>query len=273
MQARERAAAQDCGADNARGLVVGDAHVAAARRFLDGHFRDDGYTHAGADHAENAAELAALENDLRIQTGAVAGGNGGVAEAVAVAQEQEWLFAKIFEVQGTASGESVLFRKRGEEAFGKKREGIELVAADGQGENGDIDGAGAKTVEQHRSNFFDHGDARLRELARKGREPRRKKVGGNGGDDAEGERAGYRILALDYIALRSFKFAQDRACPREESFANVGKADGTTEAIEEAGAEFVLQFEDLLGQRRLRDVRVLGGAAEGAGFGDGAEVT
>ena len=97
VQARQRAAAEDDGADGARGLVVGDANELAAGIFLDGHFRDDGNAHAGGDHAQDAAELAALENDLWIQTGAVAGGDGGVAETVAIAEQQERLLAQIFQ--------------------------------------------------------------------------------------------------------------------------------------------------------------------------------
>ena len=93
----ERTAAKDHGSDGANGLVIGDADIAAWRFFLEGHFRNDGNTHARADHAKQAAELAAFKNDLRMEACAVAGGNGGIAEAVAVAQEQERFGAKVFE--------------------------------------------------------------------------------------------------------------------------------------------------------------------------------
>ncbi len=86
MRAGQRAAAEDDGTNSANSLFIGDPHVAALRFFLDGHFRDDGNSHAGADHAEQAAELATFENDLRMQTRAIAGGNGGIAETVAVTQ-------------------------------------------------------------------------------------------------------------------------------------------------------------------------------------------
>src|SRR5580693_6367953 len=71
VHACERAPAEDDSADGARGLIVGDADVAAASALFDGHFRNDGDAHAGANHAEDAAELAALEDDLRIDPGAV----------------------------------------------------------------------------------------------------------------------------------------------------------------------------------------------------------
>ncbi len=93
----ERTAAKDNGADGANGLVIGDADVAAWRFFLDGHFGNDGNAHAGADHAEKTAELAAFKNDLRMEARAIAGRNSSIAETVAVAQEQERFGAKVFE--------------------------------------------------------------------------------------------------------------------------------------------------------------------------------
>ena len=95
--AGKRAAAKDDGADGANRLVIGDADIAALRLFLDGHFGNDGNAHTRADHAEKAAELAAFESNLRMETRAAAGGNGGIAETVAVAQEQERFGAKVFE--------------------------------------------------------------------------------------------------------------------------------------------------------------------------------
>src|SRR5256885_11573583 len=73
----ERAAAKEDGADGANRLVIRNADVSAWRFFLDGHFGNDGNAHARADHAEKAAELAAFENDLRVETRAGAGGNSG----------------------------------------------------------------------------------------------------------------------------------------------------------------------------------------------------
>jgi hypothetical protein len=91
--AGERAAAEDDGADGANGLFIGNADIAAWGFFLDGHFGNDGNAHARSNHAEKAAELAAFENDPRMETRAVASGHGAIAETVAVAQEQERLRA------------------------------------------------------------------------------------------------------------------------------------------------------------------------------------
>ena len=119
VRAGERAAAKEDGADGANRLVIRNADVSAWRFFLDGHFGNDGNAHARADHAEKAAELAAFENDLRVETRAVAGGNGGIAETMAVAQEQERLGSKIFEGKRRARVELVFLGERGEESLGQ----------------------------------------------------------------------------------------------------------------------------------------------------------
>ena len=85
VRASKRAAAENDGANRTNSLFIDDADVAALRFFVDGHFGNNGNAHACANHAEKAAELAAFENDLRMESRAVTGGNGGIAETVAVA--------------------------------------------------------------------------------------------------------------------------------------------------------------------------------------------
>src|SRR6202030_4337001 len=58
----------------------------------------------------------------------------------------------------------------------------------------------------------------------------------------------------------------------KKRFAQIGEADGAAEAVEEARAELVFEFEYLLGKRRLGHMRLFSRAAEGAGFSNGAEV-
>jgi len=59
---------------------------------------------------------------------------------------------------------------------------------------------------------------------------------------------------------------------RQESSARVGQADAAAKTVEEPRAQLLLEARNLLRQRRLRDVAMLGGAGETAGIGDGAEV-
>ena len=83
------AAAKDCCGDGALGLRVGDADKAAGLGFVHGHFGDEGDAHAGADHGKKAGEVAAFEDDARVEARAIAGSDGGVAEAVPVAKKEK----------------------------------------------------------------------------------------------------------------------------------------------------------------------------------------
>ena len=84
VRAGERPAAEDNRADGAGSLLIRDVHVTAWRFSFDGHFRNDGDAHSRADHAEQAAELTAFKNNLRVKTRAVAGRDNGVSEAMAI---------------------------------------------------------------------------------------------------------------------------------------------------------------------------------------------
>jgi len=80
VQAGKGPSTETGGADRACGLVVGDTDITATRILLHGHFRDNRDAHAGAHHAQDAAELAALKNDQRTEARAIAGGNRGIAK-------------------------------------------------------------------------------------------------------------------------------------------------------------------------------------------------
>ena len=149
---------------------------------------------------------------------------------------------------------------------------FEFVAADGQSENREIGFAGAQELEKGRRDFFDHRELDLRIFSRKSRESLRKKVRRNRWDYADRDGAANGILLFDDIAARCFEFAEDGAGSRKKGLPCFREAHGTAEAVEEARAEFILEFHDLLRKRRLRHVRLLGGAAERTGLGDSAEV-
>ena len=146
-------------------MWVGDADEAAGFGFVDGHFGDEGDAHACADHGEEAGEVAAFEDDVRIEAGAVAGGDSGFAEAVAVAEKEEGIAAEIGKLHFGAACQFVRFGKRGVKAFGEKRVSVEFVAADGKGEDGNVDRAGAETFEENRSDFLGDGEMDLGKFA------------------------------------------------------------------------------------------------------------
>ena len=60
----------------------------------------------------------------------------------------------------------MLFGQRGEEAFRKQGERFEVVAANGQRQNGEVYGAGAEAVEQNGSDLLGDGELDLGKFAR-----------------------------------------------------------------------------------------------------------
>ena len=156
----------------------------------------------------------------------------------------------------------VLVRERGEKALGEERKGIELVAANGQGEESDVYSAGAETLQQHGSDFFDHCHLNLWELPREQREMRWKEIRRDSRYNPDTKRATNGILALPYVALGGFQFAEDSTGAWKKSFAEIGETNGTPKSVEQARAKFVFEFEDLLRKRWLGDMGLLGRAAE-----------
>ncbi len=166
----------------------------------------------------------------------------------------------------------MILRERGEEALGEQRSGFEFVAADGKREDGDVNGARTETVQKDGRDFFHNTQKGLRKFARERSKTRREEVGSYRGNDANGDEAADGVLALDDVAFGGFQLAENGAGARQKCFADVGKPYRAAQAVEETRAELAFEFHDLLGEGWLRDVRLLGGAAKAAGFGDGAKV-
>jgi hypothetical protein len=216
--------------------------------------------------------MAAFEDNTRIEAGAIAGSNGGIAEAVTVAKKKKWIAAEIGELQGGAAGELVSFRQCGVEALGEERVGVEFVAADWKGQDGEVDGAGAETIEKCGSDFFGDSEMNFGKFAGERGEARSEPIGGDGWYRTDYNGSGFGLQAFGEFVLGAGEFVEYRTRAREKRFAEIGEADGAAEAVEEAAAEFGFELEDLLGERGLRDVAFFGGSGEGAGVGDGGEV-
>jgi len=164
--AGEGASTEKNRADRASGLRVVDADEAAGGGFVDGHFRDDGDSQVRADHGEETGKVPAFKNDARVEAGAVAGGDRSFAEAVSIAEKKKGIEAQIGETKRGSASELVLFGERGEEAFRKQGERFEVVAANGQRQNGEVYGAGAEAVEQNGSDLLGDGELDLGKFAR-----------------------------------------------------------------------------------------------------------
>jgi len=136
----------------------------------------------------------------------------------------------------------VFFGKDGEKALREQRKRFEFVAANGEREDGDVDGAGAETIEKNGSNFFNDGEMDLRELARERSEIRRKKVRRDSGNHTDADGAAEGIFLLDDVAARGFKFAEHGTGTGKKRLADIGEADGAAETVEKAGAEFIFEL-------------------------------
>jgi hypothetical protein len=234
----ERAAAENYGGNRAYGLGVGDADEAAGPGFVHSHFGDERDAHARADHGKKAGKVPAFEDDAWIEARAVAGGNGGIAEAVTVAKEKKWITAKIRELQRGAPGQLVSFGQRGVEALGEERVGVKFVAADRESEDGEIHGAGAEAIEKYGSDFFGDGEMDFGKFVREGCEAGSKPIGSDGGNRAYDDGTGFGLQAFGEFVFGAREFVKDRAGARQKRFAQFGEADGAAEAVEKAAAEF-----------------------------------
>jgi hypothetical protein len=83
---------------------------------------------SGAYHAYETTELATFKNNLWRKVSAIASGDGGLAKAVAVAEQKEWFGAEVLQGKRAALSEFVVLRKAGEEAHREQRGGFEFVA-------------------------------------------------------------------------------------------------------------------------------------------------
>src|SRR5262252_2266754 len=90
--------------DRARCAFIGDQNRTAVGPLFQCHFRHDGDAQSRRHHSQNAAELTALEHDLREYPRTFADLDGGVAEAMVIAQGQEGLIAQLLHHHTASSG-------------------------------------------------------------------------------------------------------------------------------------------------------------------------
>jgi hypothetical protein len=71
VQARRGFSSQRSRFNRARGTFIGKRDESAARQLFSRYFRHDRHAQTGADRTQDAAEVADLKHDLRIQMGAL----------------------------------------------------------------------------------------------------------------------------------------------------------------------------------------------------------
>jgi len=115
---------------------------------------------------------------------------------------------------------------------------LELVTTEGERQDSDVDSAGSKAVEKDWRDLLDHSQSNLGKFARESGQARRKEIGGNGGNDADGDKTADELFAFDDVPFGGFQFAKDGVGARQKRLAKLGKPDGAAEAVEEPRAEF-----------------------------------
>jgi len=219
----ERSTSKHDRANSAHSLIVGNMDVMASRILLDGHFRNNGDTHSGAYHAYETTELATFKNNLGKKVSAIASGDGGLAKAVAVAEQKEWFGAKVLQGKRAALSEFVVPREGGEEALSEQRGGFEFVAPDGKSQDGHVNRARAKPVKKDRRNFFRDSEKGLRKLARERSEERGEEIRGNSGNDADADWSANGAFALNNVASGGFELAENRTGPWQKRLTYVSE--------------------------------------------------
>src|SRR5437762_9290403 len=105
----------------------------------------------------------------------------------------------------------MFFGESGEEALSKQRKGVEFVAANRQGEDCDVNSAGAEPVEQHWRDFLDYREPRFWKLSGERGQLLWQKVGRDGGNYADRERTVHGVPTFYDVAFGGFQFAENRA--------------------------------------------------------------
>lgn len=142
---------------------------------LDGHRRNNGNAESCSYHTKDAAELAALKNNVGLEAGAAAGGYRRFTEAVTVAQEQKRVVSQFPKRDRAAFCETVTPGQYGVKLFCGERKRLELVTlgVNGQRNEGNVRCAGAKALQKQGCNFLDDGNARFGILLGKAGQNRR----------------------------------------------------------------------------------------------------
>lgn len=126
--------------------------------------------------------------------------------------------------------------------------------------------------EQHRRNFFGDADRNRRMAARETGDHRAEKIRRDRRDGADGDGADFGSRHFLNLGARLANAPQNFSRLGQEGFAEFGEPGEAREAVEEFGAEFILELAHLLRQRGLRDVLLLGRAREISGAGHGAKI-
>jgi hypothetical protein len=121
--------------------------------------------------------------------------------------------------------------------------------------------------------FLDEQQFQPRETLADARHDVRQQIRAERREDAQAQRAGFRIDRAPRDRLDLVDLAQHAARALRDLAADFGEQHLARRALDEGDAELVFELLDLRRQRRLADETRLGGVAEVLVLGEGDEVT
>lgn len=228
---------------------------------------NEGRPVAGGDQVDEGFERGSLHRALETAANvavAVFGAAGGecvIGEAVSVCEDEEFVFQGLF-VELLCGSEAVIAGQGGEEGFVEEDDFGDLRGVGFGGEEGGIELVVAEVVDEHTRLIFPEFDRQARETLFEGLQDEGKKVGRQGGDRTEFERADERVASCASYGfdLRGFgegppRVLQYLAARRSERYPFVG-------AFEQSDPEFLFKLLDLAAESGLTDVTSLSRPAE-----------
>ncbi|OAM79201.1 hypothetical protein A3840_03800 [Devosia elaeis] len=250
--------------------MQGDARIAAflAQRDLG----QQGDPLAVGDEFHDGRERSGREGPSAAVGVQTAGGNGLVAEAMALVQEQDALGRqgrkrdRLCRRLATRRGQHEgIVEERGDRQF-------RPVQRQFGGDEGDVEAAVPEAVQKGFGAAFADGEAQLRQGIGQRRKDRGQQIGRHGGDQAEAERPPGPAVVAEHESVERLGAADGLSRQGQEVLSERGQLHARLEPVEQGRAAMGLQRQDLLGQGRLRDGASFRRPPEVAGSGHGQGV-
>ena len=264
------------GGDNrANGAWVYQRAIGDARGFClgHGHLRHERDPQPGVDESLDGFDLHAATGDLGTEVASAAKGEHLVAQTMAFPHQNEAFVLQFREAHPLFTGQPMRGGHSQEQFLNEQSFFLEARIVDGEADDGEIEFAIATQLEQVRGGVFLDDDFYFWMDFAEGRDHIRQKIRRDGGQHSHRHASAQLSVAFTQFALRHLDLGEDALRARQEAFAGVGELGAARQAVEEAFAQLLLELLDLLAERGLGNVALLGGAREVARPGHGDDVT
>src|SRR2546421_10494057 len=214
--------------DAAVGAVICERNEAAAFAFFDCHFGDHGDACASGHHGQNRGELSAFKNNVGLQTGASAGGEGIFAEAVAFFEQEKRIVLDLFQVNSGQRRETVIHWKDNVESFAKEFMRQAVSCGNRQSEKSEVYGALLHSIEEFVRYLFHDAYLNARKLSGEAGQARRQEVRRDGRNCTDHQLA---LLCSGHFLdfqLGGADLAQDGLGAGQEGLAHLSEAHGAS---------------------------------------------